>query len=209
MNREVSEKHVSTTLRSLPARRPPTELSTSLRVIASRERQRIIESRSVGQVFAAWLGRTRLTLQNIWRPLALPATGGVFSAVALFSVWVVPTYPMRAKVAIENPVTPANLTTLVDSVRGSEDIGLTESVLVDVDVDDQGRFVDYQVVSGASLVSNPSTRRRMENLLLFVKFAPATNFGMPTAGKARVLLLPRRWIFTVPRSDWPGIYVKG
>jgi hypothetical protein len=86
---------------------------------------------------------------------------------------------------------------------------LTESVLVDVDVDDQGRFVDYQVVSGASVVSNPTTRRRMENLLLFIKFAPATSFGVPMAGKARVLLLPTRWILTVPRSDWPGIYVKG
>ena len=76
-------------------------------------------------------------------------------------------------------------------------------------MDDQGRFVDYQVVSGASAVSDPTTRRRMENLLWFTKFAPATSFGMPMAGKARVLLLPSPWIFSVPRSDWPGIYVKG
>ena len=86
---------------------------------------------------------------------------------------------------------------------------MTDSVLVDVDVDEQGHFVDYQVVSGASVVSDPTTRRRMENLLLFTKFAPATSFGMPMAGKTRVLLLPSPWIFTVGRSDWPGIYVKG
>jgi hypothetical protein len=97
----------------------------------------------------------------------------------------------------------------VDVVKGSGGVGLTDSVVVDVDVDDQGRMVDYQVVSGASAVSDPTTRHRMENLLWFTKFAPATTFGMPMAGKARVLLLPSPWIFSVPRSDWPGIYVKG
>lgn len=206
MKRQVSEENIHMTLRSLPARIPPPELGTALRVIASRERQRLIERRSLRQIFAAWLDRTRLTLQNMWRPLALPATGGVFSAVVLFSMWVVPTYPLRAKMPTD---APPNLSVLVETVRGSEGVGLTESVLVDVDVDDQGRFVDYQVISGQAVISNPTTRHRMENLLLFIKFAPATSFGMPTPGKARVLLLPKPWILTVPRSDWPGIYVKG
>ncbi|MCU1337515.1 MAG: hypothetical protein JWO19_3096 [Bryobacterales bacterium] len=208
MKREVGEEHVSMVLRSLPPRVPPTELTTSLRVIASRERQRVVEGRSVGQVFALWFDRTRLTLRDMLRPLMLPATGGVFSAVVLFSMWVVPTYPLRAKIAFD---IPTNLTTSVDVdvVKGSGSVGLTDSVVVDVDVDDQGRMVDYQVVSGASAVSDPTTRHRMENLLWFTKFEPATTFGMPMAGKARVLLLPSPWIFSVPRSDWPGIYVKG
>jgi hypothetical protein len=206
MKHEVGEEHVSMILRSLPPRVPPSELVTSLRVIASRERQRLIAGRSLAKVFASWLDRTRLTLQDMLRPLALPATGGVFSAVVLFSMWVVPTYPLRAKVAVD---IPTSLTTSVETVLGSASAGLTDSVLVDVDVDDQGRMVDYQVVSGASVVADPTTRRRVENLLWFTKFAPATSFGMPMAGKARVLLLPSPWIFSVPRSDWPGIYVKG
>jgi hypothetical protein len=206
MKREVGEEHVSMILRSLPPRVPPTGLATSLRVIASRERQRLIAGHSLAKVCVTWLDRTRLTLQDMLRPLALPATGGVFSAVVLFSMWVVPTYPLRAKVAVD---IPTSLTTSVETVLGSASAGLTDSVLVDVDVDDQGRMVDYQVVSGASVVSDPATRRRMENLLLFMKFAPATSFGMPMAGRARVLLLPSHWIFSVDRSDWPGIYVKG
>ncbi|MBZ5636692.1 MAG: hypothetical protein LAO55_26500 [Acidobacteriia bacterium] len=206
MKRQVSEEHVSMMLQSLPPRVPPTGLATSLRVIASRERQRLSESRGPSRIFATWLDRTRLTLQDMLRPVALPAAGGLFSAVVLFSMWVVPTYPMGAKNAID---IPTNLTTSVETVQASVDAGLTDSVLVDVDVDDQGRMVDYQVVSGASVVSNPTARRRMENLLLFIRFAPATTFGMPMAGKARVLLLPSPWILSVPRSDWPGIYVKG
>ncbi len=63
-------------------------------------------------------------------------------------------------------------------------MGLSDSVLVDVEVDDQGHFVDYQVISGASAVSDPTIRRRVENLLYFTKFAPATAFGMPMAGKS-------------------------
>jgi hypothetical protein len=211
MKREVSQEHVSQeqvnmALRGLPPRVPPTGLAISLRVIASRERQRLMERRSPSRILASWLDRTRLTLQDMLRPLMLPATGGLFSAVVLFSMWVVPTYPLRAKTAGD---IPTSLTTTVDVVNGTVAAGLTDSVLVDVDVDDQGHFVDYQVVSGASVVSDPATRRRMENVLLFIKFAPATSFGMPMAGKTRLLLLPSPWIFSVPRSDWPGIYVKG
>lgn len=206
---QLSQEQLSMTLRSLPRRVPPAGLTTSLRVIASRERQRLVENRSLGQMFISWLGRTRFILRDMLHPLMLPATGGVFSAVVLFSMWVVPTYPLRAKMAVD---IPANLTAtvdVVDVVKGSAGVGLRDSVLVEVEVDDQGHFVDYQVLSGASAVSDPTIRRRVENLLYFTKFAPATSFGMPMAGRTRVLLLPSTWIFNVGRSDWPGIYVKG
>jgi hypothetical protein len=194
MKRQVGEEHVSMLLRNLPPRVPPANLATSLRVIASRERQRMVEGRSLSQLCAAWLERTRLTLKDMLRPLALPATGGLFSAVVLFSIWVVPAYPLRAKIAVD---IPTNLTTSVE-VQRSVAAGLPDSVLVDVEVDNQGRFVDYRVVSGESVLADPTTRRRVENLLWFTKFAPATTFGTPMSGKARVLLLPS-----------PGIYVKG
>jgi hypothetical protein len=214
MKREFQDEHVTDdqvviSLRSLPRRVPPAGLATSLRVIASRERQRLVENRSAGQIFVSWLDRTRYMVRDLLRPLMLPATGGVFSAIVLFSMWVVPTYPMRVKMATD---IPTNLTTsvdVVDVVKSSAGVGLSDSVLIDVEVDDQGHFVDYQVVSGASAVADPAIRRRVENLLYFTKFAPATSFGMPMAGKARVLLLPSPWIFSVPRSDWPGIYVRG
>jgi hypothetical protein len=209
IDEDLSPEQLLRMLRNVPRRVPPANLTASLRVIASRERQRLVEKRTFGQIFASWLERTRFTLQNMLRPLMLPATGGVFSAVVLFSMWVVPTYPMRAKVDVNLPTDFSASVDVVDVVKGSEDVGLRDSVLLDVDVDDQGHFVDYQVVSGASAVSDPRTRRRVENLLYFTKFAPATAFGMPMAGRARILLLPRSWIFNVGRSDWPGIYVKG
>ena len=176
-----------------PPRVPPAGLATSLRVIASRERQRLIEHRSPGGVFTAWLNRTRLTLQDLVRPLMLPATGGVFSAIVLFSMWLVPTYPLRAKMAVD---IPTQLTTGVQ-VQRSVTAALSASVLVDVDVDDQGHLMGYQIVSGADVVADPLMRRRMETALWFTTFSPATAFGMPMAGKTRVLLLPGPEIYYV------------
>src|SRR5678809_406058 len=86
MKREIGEEHVSMLLRSLPPREPPAGLNTSLRVIASRERQRMLEGRGVRRICGSWLDRTRLWSQQLLRPLALPAAGGVFSAVVLFSM---------------------------------------------------------------------------------------------------------------------------
>jgi len=198
MKREVHEGHVSQeelimTLRDLPRRVPPAGLTTSLRVIASRERQRLVESSSPGQVLVSWFHRTRFMLQDILRPLMLPATGGVFSAVVLFSMWVAPTYPLRAKMAAD---IPTQLTIGVQ-VQRSVTAALSDSVLVDVDVDDQGHLLDYQIVSGAEVVADPLMRRRMETALWFTTFSPATAFGMPMAGKTRVLLLPGPDIYYV------------
>jgi len=63
MKREIQDEHVThdqvvMSLRTLPRRVPPAGLTTSLRVIASRERQRLVENRSVGQIFVSWLGRS-------------------------------------------------------------------------------------------------------------------------------------------------------
>ena len=81
---------MSEALRALPIRMPPAGLTTSLRVIASRERQR----RAASSGFRGLLGRWELFAKNLMRPLALPLAGGVFSAVGLFSL-LIPTYPMR------------------------------------------------------------------------------------------------------------------
>lgn len=190
---QVSQEQAAMMLRNLPARIPPTGLTTSLRVIASRDRQWKIEGHSFSKVCTRWLHRTRLTAQDMLRPLMLPATGGFFSAVVLFGMWLAPTYPLRAKMAFD---IPTQLTTGVQ-VQRSVTAALSASVLVDVDVDDQGHLLSYQIVSGADVVADPLMRRRMETALWFTTFSPATAFGMPMAGKTRVLLLPGPEIYYV------------
>src|SRR5579864_5136560 len=90
-------------LRGLSARIPPAGLTTSLRVIASRERQRSLRRRTLAAVIASWRDRFDLFSVHLLRPLALPFAGGVFCTVILFSMFVVPTFPVRANSTVDVP----------------------------------------------------------------------------------------------------------
>ncbi len=80
------------------------------------------------------------------------------------------------------------LTTEVE-VRGTSPfVTSSDEVVVDVWVDGQGRMFDYAIVAGATVLANSQLRRRLENMLLFTQFTPATEFGQPTASKVRLRL---------------------
>ena len=174
---------INQALRSLPAREPQLELRTTLRVMASRERQRRLASRSLTAAVGLWRERFQLFSENVLRGFALPVAGGVASAVILFSMCVVPAYPLRAHTTVDVPTV---LTTQV-AVKGMAPFfGGGDDVVVDVTVDEQGRMIDYAVVAGAGALANASLRRRLENVLLFTEFKPATSFGQPMSSKTRL-----------------------
>jgi hypothetical protein len=174
---------INRALRNLPAREPQPELRTSLRVIASRERQRRFARRDLASIVGLWRDRFELFSGNFWRSIALPAAGGVASAIVLFSMCVVPAYPLRAHTTVDVHTV---LTTQV-AVKGiAPFFGGGDDVVVDVTVDEEGRMIDYAVVAGASALANASLRRRLENVLLFTEFTPATSFGQPMSSKTRL-----------------------
>src|SRR5438270_4369029 len=72
-------------LHSLPQRTPPVELTTKLRIAASRELARSARKRAR---IPAWSSRLRLALDNLMKPLALPAAGGLCAAILLFTILV-------------------------------------------------------------------------------------------------------------------------
>jgi len=170
-------------LRSLSVKAPPPELRTSLRVIASRERQRRLERRNFATMWHTWRENTRLFLDNAVLSLALPFAGGVFSTVVLFSMFVVPAYPLLSSSDTDVPTvlsTPVAVKSIAPFSVGDTD------VVVDVTVDEQGRMLDYAIVAGASVLANPQMRRRLENALVFSNFTPATTFGQPMISKMRL-----------------------
>ena len=119
------------------------------------------------------------------RPLALPAVGGLCSAIFLFSA-LVPTFvPAFAMGNATLGDVPTMLTTqpmvkyLAPVAFGGEDAE------VDLTIDDQGRIVDYVIVSAPGQTSE-QLRRTIENNLLFTEFWPATAFGKPVAGTVRI-----------------------
>lgn len=177
----LKDEVLTKALRGLSARVPPPDLRTSLRVIASRHRQRILGAPGLG-----WRDRARLFATNLMRPLALPFAGGVFSTVVLFSMWMIPTYPVRGSSTSSDVPTALFTEATVDRIGPVGAAG--EDVIVDVTVNDQGRMVDYTIVSGYSDLNDASLKRSIETILLFTTFTPATALGQPVSGKMRLLL---------------------
>jgi len=175
---ERGDPVVSRALRSLPRLRPPAGLNSSLRVLAS---QHLAAKRSLTRI-----DRFRLSFENLMRPLALPFAGGVFSAVILFSMVVVPGYPVRAAGTFDIPI---SLTTAA-AVKRMAPIATApnDDIVVDISIDGDGRMVDYTIVSGGE-PNDPALRRSIEGFLLLTSFTPATgSFGQPVAGRLRLTL---------------------
>lgn len=174
----LDDETVSRALQSLRRRTPPQGLASSLRVLASRERQRLM-----GGSGLAFADRFRLLCDNLMRPLAIPLAGGLFSAVALFSMWVVPTYPLRGSSTTDVPL----MWTTQAAVKQTGPVAPAGNVIVDVTVDDTGRMIDYHIVCG-NIADNEVLRRSLESFLIFTVFQPATALGQPVQGKIRLSL---------------------
>ncbi len=174
-------QHVRETLRSLPQRTPPPDLIVRLRVAASKARA---EASGQTNIWARWRDRYELLSSNLMRPWALPAIGGLCSAVFLFST-LVPTF--KSAFALNQSLwdVPTMLTT-EPTVKFMAPVAFVdEDVVVDLKLDDQGRMINYSIV-GAPGPASDQVRHSIENSLLFTEFWPATWFGKPTAGTIRI-----------------------
>lgn len=172
-------------MRAMPARRVPPMLAMSLRVIASREAARRRRYHGLMATCQAWGESLWYRLNDLMRPLALPAAGGLASAVLLFSM-VMPNF--QGLVRAHSDDVPTILFTGA-TVKSSMDFSVSaDEVTVAVFVDERGRVIDYAFPEGAVQLNTATTRRQLENSLLFTHFQPATSFGQPTAGWVRVSL---------------------
>jgi len=134
--------------------------------------------------------RAELWLDNVFRPLSVPATGGLLSAMLVFVLVFQMIAPGITVGAVENDV-PINLMHPAELVSLSEypaswapeqhdtELSLPHGLLLDVTVDAQGQMIDYQILSGPS---SPELRRELDQMLLFSRFRPMLSFGRPTSG---------------------------
>lgn len=165
-------------LRSLPQPVPPVDLTTRLRVVASKVRME-----SLSSPWSRWRDRVELTLRNLMRPLALPAVGGLCSAIFLFSTLV----PMFKSAFMLNGA--GDIPTMLSTepmLKYTAPIAFADrDAVVDLQLDDQGRIVNFTIVSAPGQ-QNEALRRHIENHLLFTEFWPATTFGRGVAGTIRI-----------------------
>jgi hypothetical protein len=171
-------RRLKSNLKRLPMRVAPARLNAALLTAAAVERSR------VNRGGFDWRDRATLLFRNMMRPFAVPAMGGIVSAIVLFSI-IMPSIAIKVRPMLHD--VPTNLFTDA-SAKYFAPIGMSESELVfDLVVDSDGRVVDYTVVSGSELLlRDASLRRQVENNLLFTEFTPATLLGGRTSGRVRL-----------------------
>jgi len=169
-------------LRNLPMRMPPARLVTQLQVLASREHMRRISRGTLRAMMHFWAAELWFFFDNLMRPFALPFAGGLLSALFLFTM-LAPGLPARRH--ISNDV-------LLSGIFGQSQAafealppwGLGEDdVVVLVTVDRDGSVMDYSTIPSNI---NTNMRNDIANMILFTKFQPATEFGMPVASQLLV-----------------------
>ena len=91
-------------LRDMSRIDPPPALTARLRVMASHERVRHAAHATLSSRFQHWSADVRLFFDNLMRPFAVPVTGGLFTALVLFSILVPTLNPFQRGVFEEPPL---------------------------------------------------------------------------------------------------------
>jgi len=179
-------RKLSMLLSRVPRNLPPADLAVRIRVAAAQA----APVQDLPSRMRRIRDRAELLLDNVFRPLSLPATGGFFSAILVFVIvlqLIVPGITVRA-VPNDVPLNilrPAELITLSDypsswaPEQHDVELALPHGLLIDVTVDKNGQMVAYQIISGPSSVD---LRHQLDQMLLFSRFRPMMSFGRPTSG---------------------------
>jgi len=184
-------RKLSVMLSRVPKNLPPADLAIRIKVAAAQAQH----SRDWPSRMRRIKDRAEILLDNVFRPLSVPATGGFFSAILVFVLVLQMILPGTTVRAVQNDVAlnlmrPAELVSLSDYPQSwapeSQDVELSmpHGLLVDVTVDSHGQMTDYTILSGPT---NQELRRHLDQMLLFSRFSPMLSFGRPTAGGHVVL----------------------
>lgn len=175
-------------LRALPRLEAPADLTARLRIAGSREALRRRRTASPAAFFAHLRQEFSHHADNLMRPFAVPFAGGLISSMLLFAMLApaLTIYPMAGIDVPTGLATEASLESSFALDLASSTI--TEVIVVEVFIDEQGKVVDYSLPQGQNWAKNPMLVRNLENALLTTKFTPATFFGQPAAGRTRISL---------------------
>ena len=165
---------------------PPADLAVRIRVRAARA------ACDPGWVRRTW-NRSALVFKNILEPLAVPATGGILTAVMVFVTIVQSMLGGMPFGVIHNdlPTTliqPARLERLapfpVPGIGGDNQLSDSDNLVLEATLNAQGQVVAYRILAGPGTVE---VRKQIDQVLLFSRFRPMLDFGRPMSG-GRVVL---------------------
>lgn len=171
-------------LRAMPRVRPTEQQALQLRILASKERVRSLHYADWSSTWRHLRQRLSLHLDNIMKPIAVPAAGGLMVALSLFLL-LSSVYPLRTVNAASFDV-PTRLSTTASVKTMASFTSVERPVTLLVMVNNEGRAVSYSIEKGQEALQDEDVRRRIEQMLLFTVFTPATNFGLPRAGQVLI-----------------------
>ena len=184
-------RKLSVMLSRVPKNVPPANLAIRIKVAAAQAQN----SRDWPSRMRRIKDRAEILLDNVFRPLSVPATGGFFSAILVFVLVLQMIVPGTTVRAVQNDVAlnlmrPAQLVTLSDypqswpTEQPDIELSLPHGLVIDVTVDSHGQMTDYEILSGPT---SPELRHQLDQMLLFSRFSPMLSFGRPTSGGHVVL----------------------
>jgi hypothetical protein len=179
-------RKLSVLLSRVPRTDPPADLAVRIKVAAAQANA----SEGWNGRFRKLRDRAEILLDNVFRPITVPATGGFFSAMLVFVFVLQLLVPGITMQAVPNDVPlnilqPAELVTLSEypaswaPEQHESELSLPHGLLVDVTVDAQGQMAGYQILSGPTSLE---LRHQLDQMLLFSRFRPMLSFGRPTSG---------------------------
>ena len=136
-------------------------------------------------MLAQWSATIRNWAEELMRPFAIPAAGGIMSAILLFGVL---SPQLAARTERNHSDVPTGLYTM-PALKATGPVAFDLDVIeVELIIDEQGRMVDYVLPEPQRSIvkKHPALQRSIEHSLLFTEFTPATAFGQPTGSKIKV-----------------------
>jgi len=156
---------------SVGRRQPPPHLALRIRVAISRERS---------QGFRGRFQSYRVRMENALNAFMFPATAGLVAAIFLFGVMIGAFVPAGAQGSNDLPSGFYTPPRMEQSEYSNALLNLDSSIVIEINVDADGRVQDYRLLSGPD---DEETRQQLNRALLFTKFVPAQTFGHRVAGR--------------------------
>jgi hypothetical protein len=177
-------RSLRTGLKSLPGKNVSSLLSTRLKVIASRERSRLLLRQNLAARMAELRANVKLLFDNMLRPVAFPAAGGILASFFCIAM-IIDTLHFHPEWQPDIPVSLFTQVTLEGmspfSVNGPD-------VTLQLTVDPSGAVSDFEVPTEGKNTreASPEEMKEIGNMVLFSTFTPATSFGQKVSGKILV-----------------------
>jgi hypothetical protein len=184
-------RKMSVLLSRMPRAVPPADLAVRIKVAAAQAQ----ETRDWAHRWQRIKDRAEILLDNVFRPLTVPATGGLFSAFVIFVFvlhMIMPGITVQADpndipTGLLRPAELISLNNYPDAAVAEvqhPDVDSQRDLLVDVTVDAQGQMANYDILIGPD---TPELRHQLDQMLIFSRFRPMLSFGRPTSGGHVVL----------------------